>query len=205
MSAFLPLSSPLYTVGSLISKVTNMFYHAATMVLLWAWTASGSPRKLSLESDAPETKPQPFGFFTNNTIFQPTGNQSVTYPRYVELTDGTLLATTMLSGPQPAYFPVFESKDGGASWNWVSNIKDTVNGWGMGAQPALAELREPLGDFGPGTVLASGNSASDNGTRIDLYASTDKARSWQFVAHIAQGGKPNTTNGADPIWEPYLL
>jgi hypothetical protein len=80
-----------------------------------------------------------------------------------------------------------------------------VNGWGLPAQPALMELREPMGGFKKGTILASGNSWSDNGTRIDLYASTDRARSWQFVSHVASGGRPNTTNGADPIWEPFLL
>ena len=102
-------------------------------------------------------------------------------------------------------FPVFESKDGGATWKWISNITDQVNGWGMGAQPALMELLEPMGGFEPGTILASGNSASGNGTRIDLYASIDKGYHWQFVSHVAQGGRPNTTNGADPIWEPFLL
>ncbi|KAK4206649.1 Sialidase [Rhypophila decipiens] len=155
--------------------------------------------------EPPKPEVRPWGFFTNNTIYQPVGNQSVTYPRFAELTDGTILATSSLSGPRPAYFPIFESKDGGASWTWVSNMTDQVNGWGMGAQPALAELTEPMGGFDAGTVLASGNSWSNNGTRIDLYASTDRARTWQFVSHIAQGGRPNTTNGADPIWEPYLM
>jgi hypothetical protein len=108
-------------------------------------------------------------------------------------------------GHSPAYFPIFESKDGGASWKWVSDLHDMVNGWGLPAQPALMELTEPMGGFKKGTILASGNSWSNNGTRIDLYASTDRARSWQFVANIASGGRPNTTNGADPIWEPYLL
>lgn len=150
-------------------------------------------------------KPQPFGRFVNNTIYQPVGNQSITYPRYTELEDGTILATASLSGPSPAYFPVFRSRDGGASWTWVSNISDTVNGWGFPAQPALAELTEPLGGFDAGTILASGNSWSNNGTRIDLYASTDRAKSWKFVSHIAEGGRPNTTNGATPVWEPYLL
>ncbi|PGH04986.1 hypothetical protein AJ79_06943 [Helicocarpus griseus UAMH5409] len=165
----------------------------------------------------PTPKPKPYGFFVNNTIYQPKGRESVTYPRYTELRDGTILATTALSGyaslpndepvPDniPAFFPVYESKDGGARWKWVSNIEDTQNGWGFPAQPALAELTEPLGGFEAGTILASGNSWSDNGTRIDLYASTDRARSWEFVSHIAEGGRPNTTNGATPIWEPYLL
>jgi hypothetical protein len=62
-----------------------------------------------------------------------------------------------------------------------------------------------MAGYPAGTIMGTGNSWSNNGTRIDLYASTDKARSWEFVSHIAQGGKPNTTNGATPIWEPYLL
>jgi hypothetical protein len=66
--------------------------------------------------------PQPFGFFVNNTIYQPTVNQSVTYPRFVELENGRLLATTSFSGPRPPYFPVFESLDGGATWTHISNI-----------------------------------------------------------------------------------
>ncbi len=149
--------------------------------------------------------PQPFGYFVNNTIYQPSKNESLTYPRYTELSNGTILATASLSGHHPAYFPVFESNDGGASWAWVSDIQDTVNGWGFPAQPALTVLNEPLGGFDVGTILASGNSWSNNGTRIDLYASTDRARSWTFVSHVAQGGRPNTTNGATPVWEPYLL
>lgn len=152
-----------------------------------------------------DPEPRPFGFFVNNTIYQPVGKESVTYPRFAELKDGRILATVSMSGRSPAVFPIFESKDGGASWEHISDVADTENGWGFSAQPALAELTEPLGGFAAGTVLASGNSWSSNGTRIDLYASTDKGRSWKFVSHIAQGGRPNTTNGADPIWEPYLL
>lgn len=152
--------------------------------------------------------PEPFGFFVNNTIYQPTGNQSVTYPRFTELQDGTILATTSFSGPVPPYFPIFESKDGGASWEYISDLTDQVNGWGMSAQPALAELLSPIGGFDVGTILASGNSWNRNGTnggtKIDLYASLDRGRSWQFVSNVAEGGPPNTTNGATPIWEPWI-
>lgn len=150
-------------------------------------------------------KPHPWGFFSNNTIYQTTGKESITYPRYTELQDGTIIATASLSGHSPGYFPIFESKDGGASWEHISNLTDQVNGWGQSAQPAVMESREPLGGYEPGTIFSSGNSWSDNGTRIDLYASKDRARTWEFVSHIAQGGRPNTTNGADPIWEPYLM
>jgi len=154
---------------------------------------------------SPPTGPKPWGFFVNNTIYQTTGSESITYPRYTELTDGTIIATSALSGHQPGYFPIFESNDGGASWKWVSNLTDQVNGWGMSAQPALTELSSAMGGYPAGTILGSGNSWSGNGTKIDLYASTDRARSWHFVSHIAQGGPPNTTNGASPVWEPYLL
>jgi len=174
----------------------------ATLLVTQTCISSASPfRNLFHARDGP----QAWGFFTNNTIYKPTGNETLTYPRYAELQDGSIIATTSLNGHSPNYFPVFISKDGGASWEHVSDIHDTVNGWGLGAQPALTELREPMGGFEAGTVLASGNSASRNGTHIDLYASTDKAKTWKFVANIAKGGAPNTTNGATPIWEPYLL
>lgn len=149
--------------------------------------------------------PTPWGYFTNNTIYQTSGSESITYPRFSELQDGTIIATASLLGHTPGYFPVFESKDGGASWEYISDLRDQVNGWGMSAQPALMELTEPMGGYEAGTILASGNSWSNNGTKIDLYASKDKARTWEFVSHVAQGGRPNTTNGATPIWEPYLL
>jgi hypothetical protein len=155
------------------------------------------------------TEPKPWGFFTNNTIYQTSGEEGITYPRYIETTDGTIYATASLSGHNPNYFPVFESKDGGANWQYVSDLRDQVNGWGFSAQPALTELTEPMAGYPAGTILGTGNSwkfnGTNNGTRIDLYASKDRARSWEFVSHIAMGGPPNTTNGATPIWEPYLL
>lgn len=156
-------------------------------------------------ADVCSAGPKPWGYFSNNTIYQTSGGESITYPRFTELQDGTIIATASLSGHSPGYFPVFESKDGGATWEYISDLRDQVNGWGMSAQPALTELTEPMAGYPAGTILGSGNSWSNTGTKIDLYASTDKARTWHFVSHIAQGGRPNTTNGATPIWEPYLL
>ncbi|KAL2146409.1 hypothetical protein VTI28DRAFT_4162 [Corynascus sepedonium] len=153
--------------------------------------------------------PPPFSTFSNRVIYTPPEGGRAVYPRLAELNDGTLLVTASLSGVaapgELSAFPIFESKDGGVTYKWVSNLTDQVNGWGMSAQPALLELRQPLGGFKPGTILASGNSWSSNGTRIDLYASTDRARTWEFVSHVTEGGRPNTTNGATPVWEPFLL
>lgn len=158
--------------------------------------------------DQPSSEPRDYPYLNNQTIAYPPEGDQLSYPRYVELLDGTILVTTDggATGPDglPA-FPVFASTDGGASWDQISNITDQVNGWGLGAQPALMELTESLGGYDEGTILASGNSWSGNGTRIDLYASKDKAQTWEFVSHIAEGGPPNTTNGATPIWEPYLM
>ncbi|KAK5112100.1 hypothetical protein LTR62_004442 [Meristemomyces frigidus] len=149
------------------------------------------------------TVPQPWSYFVNSTIFAP--NFGLFYPRYAELQDGTILATSSLSGPQPDYFPIFESTDGGASWTWISNLTDQVNGLGFTAQPALHELTFDLGAYKKGTILGGGNSWGNTSTNIDLYASLDRGRTWEFVSHVAKGTAPNTTNGATPIWEPYFL
>lgn len=153
-----------------------------------------------------------FPYLNRTVINQPErGVEELIYPRYVELLDGTILVTVSqrlyAGNPQGVlnYFPVFSSTDGGASWDWVSNITDQVNGWGLTAQPALLELTQPYGNYDTGTILAAGNSWSENGTHIDVYASLDKGSSWNFVSNVAIGTAPNTTNGAHPIWEPFLM
>jgi hypothetical protein len=169
----------------------------------------------ALASAAPAHDPKPFSLFEYKTIWTAPPGVRAFYPRLTELKDGTLLVTTGTSGNRSlaglSSFPVFESKDGGVSWKQVSNITDQVNGWGMTAQPAITEMTQDVGPYKKGTILASGNSWSFNetaegvGTKIDLYASRDRARTWEFVSNVAVGGRPNTTNGADPIWEPYLM
>jgi hypothetical protein len=150
-------------------------------------------------------QPRPWGTFAQRTIFQPDSKHSIIYPRLAELSDGTILATAAYGGDRPAYFPIFASTDGGATWEWRSNLTDQVNGLGLGSQPALAELTFPLGGFPAGTVLGSGNSAGANGTNIDLYASPDKGKTWKFVSNVARGSAPSTRNGNPCIWEPFIL
>lgn len=147
----------------------------------------------------------PWGTFAQNVIFQPDSTHSVIYPRLAELSDGTILATAAYSGDYPPFFPIFASTDGGATWEWRSNLTDQVNGLGMGAQPALAELTFDIPGFPNGTVLASGNSEGANGTNIDLYASPDQGRTWEFVSNVARGSAPSTQDGNPCIWEPFIL
>jgi hypothetical protein len=42
-------------------------------------------------------------------------------------------------------------------------------------------------------------------TNIDVYASTDAGKSWQYVSTAAEGGPPSTGNGGSSIWEPFLM
>lgn len=148
--------------------------------------------------------PRPWSTFADNVIFQPDSNHSVIYPRQVELSDGSLLATTSYGGDAIPYFPISRSADGGATWSWISNMKDQVNGLGMAAQPALTELPYAVGDFAAGTVLASRNSWGNESTNIDLYAIEDKGYTWKFVSNVARGSGPSTTDGDPCIWEPFI-
>jgi hypothetical protein len=99
----------------------------------------------------------PFPTFSQKLIYQPESDFRVIYPRGAELADGTLLATSSMSGPDKPYFPVFSSKDGGRNWKYISNITDQVNGWGLAAQPYLYQINRRVGRYPPGTVLAAGS------------------------------------------------
>jgi len=142
-----------------------------------------------------------------DVFFRPEFNKSISYPRLVELQDGTILATASYSAriDNKAYFPIFSSTDGGSSWTWISNLTDQANNQGMSAQPALSELSEDFGQFPKGTVFASGLSASNTSSIIDLYASLDKGLTWKFISNVARGSRPDTTNGKPCIWEPFIL
>ncbi|KAI0130566.1 BNR/Asp-box repeat protein [Xylariales sp. AK1849] len=145
-------------------------------------------------------------------IFHPPSNYTdpqVLYARSVQLYDGRLLATWENYSPEPplVYFPIYESLDDGASWHELSKVEDQVNGYGLRYQPFLYQLPQAFGKFPKGTVLLSGSSipADLSSTHIELYASTDKGRTWEFVSHIASGGVALPNNGETPVWEPFLM
>src|SRR3954463_2497060 len=88
----------------------------------------------ALKPEPPQAKPPPhpkaFGTFEENVIWMPPNTSTIAYPRIAELSDGTILATAGLNST-PGVFPVFSSADGGATWEWISNITDQVNNLGM--------------------------------------------------------------------------
>ncbi|ELZ85494.1 exo-arabinanase [Haloferax gibbonsii ATCC 33959] len=168
------------------------------------------------------------------TLYSPPSDAPVPgslYPRVTRLKHGSgkggekqLLATfefyPSMSGGSEPYFPVYRSTDGGRTWSKFSEIHDTSGkDWGLRYQPTLFELPHAVGPWPAGTVLAAGNSipilddpedvpegeVGELGeTSIDLYASTDRGASWEFVSTVVTGGKAVPYDGNSPVWEPEL-
>ncbi|KAF2179050.1 glycoside hydrolase family 93 protein [Zopfia rhizophila CBS 207.26] len=163
------------------------------------------PLALALPQIAPPT-------FSKVTIFTPPSNYTdprVLYARTTQLPDGDILATWENYSPEPptVYFPIYRSSDNGYTWKEISRVQDQVNGWGLRYQPFLYVLPEALGGYPAGTVLLSGSSIPTDlsRTQIELYASRDKGLTWEFVSHIAAGGRAVPNNGLTPVWEPFLM
>jgi len=139
------------------------------------------PSLLQAGTAAPSAVPQQYGCL---------------YPKTTECTNGTLLATFEQPAVLPV-FPIYSSTNNGQTWTQISEVADTVNGWGNRCCAFLYTLPEALGD------LPAGISAplDDDATYLELYASTNNGSSWSFVSTIAEGGSYSTT----AIWEPNLL
>lgn len=124
--------------------------------------------------------------FDNVTIFTAPSNWSshqTSYARTLILSqnceeDNVLLATWAFSPPGRPYAPIYESKDGGLSWNESAKVYfSAADGPGAGiAQPFLYELPQQIGNYPAGTILVAGNAIPSNhsSTNIQLYASLDQ-------------------------------
>jgi hypothetical protein len=116
----------------------------------------------------------------------------------------TLLATFQ-GGGGPG-FPLYRSDDDGRTWQKQSSVPNAGEAAGVYLQPFLYELPRAFAGLPKRALLFACNSLGNfNSTNIQLYASTDGGLTWQFLSTVAQGGPPNTTNGATPVWEPFLL
>lgn len=150
----------------------------------------------------------------NKEIFSPPSDSGwvdprVLYARAIQLSSGALLATWENYSPEPptVHFPIYESLDGGVSWEEVGQVHDTENDWGLRYQPFLYELPQSIGDYPAGTILLAGNSIPTDlsQSKIDLYASQDGGKTWHFCSSMASGGEARPWNGLTPVWEPYLM
>lgn len=134
----------------------------------------------------------------------PVGTARGSYARAVRLTASAPAgqAQTILATYQGGRgFTVYRSDDNGQTWAPYSSIPTT----GFALQPFLYELPRAFAGLPKGALLFSCNQLGGVGTNIQLYASTDAGLTWQFLSTVAQGGPANTTNGATPVWEPFLL
>jgi len=151
------------------------------------------------------------------TLFTPTSgagyvNPGAMYARAVTLrhngdANGTILTTFETYTTGTPYFPVYKSADGGGTWSYLSQVTDTVNGYGMRWNPQIYELPAALGALPAGTLLVSGLSVPANlaSTEILVYDSTDQGRTWHFLSSVAKGGAAYTADPNTPVWEPFLL
>lgn len=132
------------------------------------------------------------------------------YARAVRLTAGrpagqsTSMLATFQGGGGPG-FPLYRSDDNGRTWTKQGSVPSADQATGFSLQPFLYELPRAFAGFPKGTLLFSCNELSFTSTKIQLYASTDAGLTWQFLSTVAEGGRANTTNGATPVWEPFLL
>ena len=179
-------------------------------------------------------------------VFDPAENENwyyhgVFYGRGIELKHGECKGNIYLTSEYYYYpgkwgqehFPIFESTDGGETFNHISDIYDTEftkrkykaaeNGtyyevpegtegattymgewWGMIYQPTLFELPEDLGNLKNGTVLCVGTTKSTNYSAIVIYYSEDNLKSWNYLSTVAEGGKAEMEK-ASAIWEGFLV
>ena len=177
---------------------------AATASLGLARPAIAAPRAVSgaraLGAEAP---------FGPVLVAAPGGGSS--YARAVRLSTAnaagsrTILATYQTFGG-PSGFPIYRSDDDGRTWAQFSSVPGAGAASGLYLQPFLYELPRAFAGLPKGALLFACNALGNfSSTAIQLYASTDGGATWQFLSTVAQGGPPDTTNGATPVWEPFLL
>ncbi|CZT13513.1 related to BNR/Asp-box repeat domain protein [Rhynchosporium agropyri] len=135
--------------------------------------------------------------FTNHPIYIPKTNESLVYPRYLELADGSTLLTANIRNltTGDAIVSVHQTKDNGSHWEQISTVTRKIFEVGYISQPILVQLTHDIGDYKAGTILMSAASGG-----IYLYASTDQARTWQGVGKVAE-----SPDAAKRLWEPFLL
>lgn len=180
--------------------------------MLASLAVASSLQSLASASVISPRAPRPWSNFNNNVVFTPPTSwvdPRTLYARTLQLSDKSLLITCEIYSPEnPLSLPIFRSTDGGATWKEHSRFRDQVNGWGMAYQPILYSLPERFGGYPAGTILAVGTSLPSNKSHayIDMYASTDGAKTFTFLSHVAYGPGPETVlNGDKAIWEAFLL
>lgn len=126
------------------------------------------------------------------------------YPSVIELSDGTLLATSEVFDKQQFGFRIMASDDMGGTWTQRAFVSETFDETiSLSWNPCLIELPEAMGDFPKGTVILAGvsiDSRQNRKSQISVYASGDCGNTWNEISVVDSAG------GIDEgVWEPYLV
>ncbi|KAI2617502.1 glycoside hydrolase family 93 protein [Hypoxylon sp. NC1633] len=145
-------------------------------------------------------------------IYTPPSNYKdprVLYARTAQLPNNDILATWENYSPEPppVYFPIYKSSNKGSTWTKISQVDDKGYGYGLRYQPFLYVLPQDFAGFKKGDVLLAGSSIPTDlsKTQLDIYGSRDSGVTWEFLSHVAAGGRATPTNGYTPVWEPFLM
>ena len=142
--------------------------------------------------------------FANVTIFDPDPNNRVTYVRTESIPDGSLFATWSNNATENGTIPIYRSTDNGFSWYTAATVTSDETNRRL-VQPHLLYINETFGSYTDGVLLLAVNAIDNTSTNIQIYASADSGDTWSLATTVATGGKANTTNGATPVWEPFLM
>lgn len=111
--------------------------------------------------------------------------------------------------------PLYQSDDDGDHWQPAGEIRDQPHHdpvhWQLRWQPNLGELPRGSGDLRAGTLLLAANAIDrdDHGHLVQqdlqLYASNNAGRSWQYRSSIVVGGGQPSDRRNQGVWEPYIV
>ncbi|PRX45647.1 hypothetical protein B0I33_109310 [Prauserella shujinwangii] len=127
------------------------------------------------------------------------------YPRLIRVDhagpgrDGRILASLTSRDRRGHYTPIYESRDEGATFSLVGEIRDPAGRHGM-CCGTLYELPQRVGRLREGTLLWAASYRHQAGPSrrigIRVWASRNLGRSWQFLA------EPVRSHNHDGVWEP---
>jgi hypothetical protein len=110
--------------------------------------------------------------------------------------------------------PLYESGSDGKHWTLVTHVTDQVHKhnvrWQLRWQPNLTEMPRASGPLKKGTLLLAANATRNDATgrvvveQLQLYASTDLGRTWQYRGTIVKGGAPAGSKDNNGVWEPTV-
>ncbi len=143
-------------------------------------------------------------------VYQPTKenpNVSLTYPQIIVLEhnekNNGLIYVTGESLDVGAYI-VHVSRDGGRSFEILSEIRSEKEGMIANWQPCIYELPCRVGDMPEGTLIFAGcvRDAKITKTEITLWKSVDLGKTWEVLSACATGD--GISGEVAGLWEPFL-